>query len=270
MDETCLSQGELYTLVTNKSGKGRKGSLVAMIKETKSKTVIEQLSKLPRYMRLKVREITIDLSPSMLLIAKKSFPNAVIVSDRFHVQKLLNEAMTDYRTDYRWQAIDEENELLKKAKEKGKTYKPKEFENGDTPRQLLARSRHVVMTHFSKWTSSQKERAAILFREYPALKEAYDVSMDLTRIYNNTREKGIAFTRFAKWYEKVEALDCKFFNSVITTMQNNYGTISNYFDNRSTNAAAESFNAKVKAFRAQFRGVRDIPFFIFRLSTIFA
>ena len=51
---------------------------------------------------------------------------------------------------------------------------------------------------------------------------------------------------------------------------NNYQTILNYFDNRSTNASAESFNAKVKAFRSQFRGVRDIPFFIFRLAKIFA
>ena len=32
----------------------------------------------------------------------------------------------------------------------------------------------------------------------------------------------------------------------------------------------ESFNAKVKAFRSQFRGVRDISFFIFRLAKIFA
>lgn len=48
------------------------------------------------------------------------------------------------------------------------------------------------------------------------------------------------------------------------------GDILNYFDNRATNAAAESFNAKVKAFRLQFRGVTDIPFFIFRLATLFA
>nr|WP_315248834.1 transposase [uncultured Flavobacterium sp.] len=40
----------------------------------------------------------------------------------------------------------------------------------------------------------------------------------------------------------------------------------NYFDNRSTNASAESFNAKIKAFRSQFRGVRNIDFFLFRLS----
>ncbi|WP_417764995.1 transposase [Sphingobacterium composti] len=44
----------------------------------------------------------------------------------------------------------------------------------------------------------------------------------------------------------------------------------NYFDNRSTNASAESFNAKIKAFRSQFRGVRDINFFLFRLTKLFA
>ena len=43
-------------------------------------------------------------------------------------------------------------------------------------------------------------------------------------------------------------------------MQNNYATIANYFENRLTNASEESFNAKVKAFRNQFRGVSDIPF----------
>lgn len=77
-------------------------------------------------------------------------------------------------------------------------------------------------------------------------------------------------SKLAKWYDKVEIFDCKFFNSVIRTMQNNYRTICNYFDNRSTNASAESFNAKIKAFRSQFRGVKDIPFFIFRLKNLFA
>lgn len=76
--------------------------------------------------------------------------------------------------------------------------------------------------------------------------------------------------RRRSWLNKVERLNCKFFNSVITTMQNNYAAIVNYFEYRSTNASAESFNAKVKAFSAQFRGVRDIPFFIFRLTKLFA
>ncbi|MBP3258333.1 MAG: transposase, partial [Bacteroidales bacterium] len=36
-----------------------------------------------------------------------------------------------------------------------------------------------------------------------------------------------------------------------------------------TNAAAESFNSKIKAFRAQLRGVSDLPFFMFRLCRLF-
>ena len=174
---------------------------------------------------------------------------------------------------------------------------PHVFENGDTRRQLLVRSRHIVMKHHSKWTDSQRRRAEILFWEYPDLARAYEVSMDLTKIYNETRlskrdldaidgfrgslrenamfeavdkVRGVAMSKLARWYNEVEGLNCRYFGSVIQTMQNNYDTIANYFINRSTNASAESFNAKVKAFRAQFRGVRDIPFFIFRLSKLFA
>ncbi|MGY0426465.1 MAG: transposase [Polaribacter sp.] len=44
----------------------------------------------------------------------------------------------------------------------------------------------------------------------------------------------------------------------------------NFFNNRSTNANAESFNAKIKLFRANLRGVTDITFFLFRLHKLFA
>ena len=196
----------------------------------------------------------------MRLIATKAFPKATLVSDRFHVQKLMSEAISDLRVDYRWQAIDQENKEIELAKEEKRKYIPHVFENGDTRRQLLARSRHIVMKHFSKWTYIQQKRSKILFREYPALYEAYLVSMELTQIYNTTTNKQIGLTRLAHWYNKVEKLNLKFFKSVIDTMQNNYGTICNYFDNRSTNASAESFNAKVKAFRSKGKGYTFLYF----------
>jgi transposase len=74
----------------------------------------------------------------------------------------------------------------------------------------------------------------------------------------------------ARCYEKVERIGFKTFNTVSKTIQNNYLTILNYFNNRGTNASAESFNAKIKAFRSQFRGVRNVPFFLFRLANIYA
>ena len=270
IDETSLSQGELYTIITNKSAKGKKGTLVAMIKGTKSEDVIAYLQKLPRSKRLKVKEITLDLSPTMMLIAKRCFPNATLVSDRFHVQRLINEAVNDLRVSYRWQAIEQENAEIDLSRECNRRFIPDTFRNGDTRKQLLARSRYIVMKHQSKWTKNQQIRAEILFEEYPEIEEAYRVSLELTNIYNQPIKKELAFTKLAKWYNKVEKLDWKFFKSVVDTMKNNYVTIINYFEQRSTNASAESFNAKIKAFRAQFRGVRDIPFFIFRLTKLFA
>ena len=115
---------------------------------------------------------------------------------------------------------------------------------------------------------SKKIRAEILFEQYPEIEEAYRISLELTHIYNQHIPKGIALTKLARWYDKVEKLGLKYFKSVIETIKNNYTTI--IIENRSTNASAESFNAKIKAFRGQFRGVWDIPFFIFRLTKLFA
>lgn len=93
IDETSLSNGELYTILTNKAGKGRKGTIVAMVAGTKTETVISVIEKLPLKQRNLVKETTLDMAGNMELIAKKCFPNATRVTDRFHVQKLATEAL---------------------------------------------------------------------------------------------------------------------------------------------------------------------------------
>jgi transposase len=45
IDETSLSNGELYTILTNKAGKGNKGSIVAMFAVTTANTVISTIEK---------------------------------------------------------------------------------------------------------------------------------------------------------------------------------------------------------------------------------
>ncbi|MDO3695271.1 transposase [Wenyingzhuangia sp. chi5] len=76
--------------------------------------------------------------------------------------------------------------------------------------------------------------------------------------------------KLAQWYNQVEKSGLKAFNTITNKTQLNYRTVLNYFNNRSTNASTESFNAKIKAFRAQFRGVKNLEFFLFRLTNIFA
>jgi transposase len=270
IDETCLSQGELYTVVTNKQAKGKKGALVAMVKGVESEKVIAVLSKIGLSRRKKVKEVTLDLAATMERIARRSFPKARLVSDRFHVQQLAGDAVQQIRIEYRWEAIEQENKEMELAKEIGRQHVPEVLANGDSLKQLLARSRHLLFKDESKWTPSQYHRAEILFRLYPTLETAYQLSRKLSHIFTTTKQKGVAFTRLAQWYNQVEIAGLKSFGTLARTIQNHYLTILNYFDNRSTNASAESFNAKIKALRSQFRGGRSIPFFMFRLARIYA
>ena len=270
LDETALSQGELYTVVTNKEFKGKKGSLVAIVAGTKADKVIEHIRKIDYKKRSCVKEITLDMANSMKLISKRCFPKATQVTDRFHVQKLALEALQEIRIKHRWEAMDFENQLILQAKRENQTYIPELLANGDSVKQLLARSRYVLYKSREKWTENQNERAQLLFGLYPDIKTAYYLSQQLRGIYNNNNDKHIAMTKLAHWYRNVEESGFKNFNILLNTITFNYRSILNYFDNRSTNAAAESFNAKIKAFRSQFRGVRKIDFFLFRLSNLFA
>ena len=270
IDETSLSQGELYTVVTNKAAKGKKGALIAMVKGTNSEVVKDILKKIPLRKRLLVKEITLDMAPTMERISKLSFPNASLVTDRFHVQKLAYDAVQEMRIKYRWEAMEQDNLEMELAKEMNKKYVPDVLENGDTLKQLLARSRYLLFKSQSKWTPSQIRRAEILFNRYPLLENAYHLAMQLGQIYSTTKNKGVAFTKLARWYDRVEKSGFKSFNTIAKSIKEHYSTILNYFENRSTNASAESFNAKIKAFRASFRGVKNVSFFLFRLAKIYA
>ncbi|MFP9116142.1 transposase, partial [Flavobacterium sp. RHBU_3] len=104
---------------------------------------------------------------------------------------------------------------------------------------------------------TQKIRAELVFGLYPDIKKAYKLSQKLSKIYNQNKDQIIAFTKLAKWHEEVRLVGFKSFNTISRTIETHYQTILNYFDNKSTNASAESFNAKIKSFRLQLRGVKD-------------
>ena len=199
IDETSLSNGELYTILTNKAAKGKKGTIVAMVAGTKAETVIAIIEKIPLKQRNLVTEITLDMAGNMGLIAKKCFPNATRVTDRFHVQKLATEALQEIRIKYRWQAIDQENEAIEKAKKSKKRFEPEVLNNGDTLKQLLARSRYFLYKNKSKWSQNQIERANLLFELYPDIQKAYNLTQDLRNIFEKTTDKIIGFAKLAKW-----------------------------------------------------------------------
>ena len=282
LDETCLSNGEVYTILTNKAAHGGKGALAAMIRGVASDTVVAVLRRVPYEIRQKVRTVTTDLSSAMMMTARAAFPKAMLVNDRFHVQRLVSEAIDQMRIGLRWEILAEENKAIRAHRARRKAartraekdlvgeWEPERMENGETRPQIMARSRHIILTHKSKWNAQQQERAGILFRMFPRLEQAYNIYLELVDIFNKKSLPSEARLNLARWYNKVEDFGDEGFNKVIETFENHSHTIINYFVDRLTNASAESFNAKIKAFRSQFRGVGDIKFFMYRLATLYS
>lgn len=270
IDETALSKGELYTILINRDRKGRKGSIIAVIRGTKAEDVTRVLMLIAPGLRRMVKEVTLDMANSMQKIVRRCFPKALQVIDRFHVSKLVYEAVQDLRIAYRWQVMKDENKNIRESKAKGVPYEPEVFSNGDTLRQLLARSRYLLFKAPDKWTEKQKERAEILFRQFPDLKDVYYYALRLGKIFTDYKDRDVARAKLALWYNEIEEYGYETFTTVANSIENHYERILNYFVNRSTNAAAEAFNAKIKAFRASFRGVVDMRFFLFRLANVYA
>lgn len=269
IDEVSLSKGELYTFVTNKNGKGKKKTLIACIKGTKSQDIVDVLNRIPLQKRKIAKEITLDMANNMQAASRACFPESTLVTDRFHVVKLVMEALQHLRIKYRWDEIEKENQAIKEAKDQGLKYKPIELRNGDTAKQLLARSRYIIAKKPNQWTENQTLRAELLFENYPILEKAYKHVLEFRNIYEE-RGKSQAREKINLWIEDTKKLEINVFNTAVNSLKYHLDTILNFFDYRNTNANAESFNSKIKLFRANQRGVIDVKFFMFRLYKLFA
>ena len=294
IDETSMSRGELHTFLTNKEGKGQKGTIAAMIEGTDSKEIIEVLMKLPQEVRDKVEEITMDFSESMHTIATSCFPKARITIDLFHLIRLALGDRQDYRVNLKREAKKEETAERKKHKQRlaknvskrkedktdprgrkperaNAAYKPFVYdETGDTLCELLTRSRYLLNYTRDEWTARQKKRAELLFRLYPKLEAAYNLVHRLRMIFKNHKlTKETARPRLEEWCNDAEQCGVDEFQATVDTIREREDEVLNYFVNFETNASAESFNAKIKHFRAQLRGISDEMFFRYRLCELY-
>ncbi len=269
VDELCIG-GEYYTCLTNRDAHGRKGCLAAFIKGTKNKVVSWALSIVPFPVRLEVKELTMDFANTMDWIGRSNFPQAVLVGDRFHAQKLVNEAVQEMRIKLKRDWIDIQNNELALAKKEKRRYREERHGNGETRLQLLSRSKHLLTQPESKWKDSQAERAKLLFTLYPELHTAYKLAMGFRDIYEGSQTKQEAEKHYHSWQRKVVESGLSVMRSMATNLDHHSAKILAFFPDRATNAGAESFNSKLKGFRSLLRGIRDMNFFLYRVCKLYA
>ena len=300
IDETSL-QDDLFTILSNKAGHGRQGTIISMVRGTKACEVIKVLMQIPEEDRLKVKEVTLDMSESMRSIVEQAFPNAIITLDCFHIIKRCLEAVEELRLRYKREAQKKIKKLERqfKARLKRNAYQrkwrrkkhPKNYpgkrrgpkplrlnakfhppvlDNGDTHLELLSRSKYALTQTYDKWSARMKERMKLLFALYPKLKEAYDLVHKLRSIFRSKKlTRDAAKVKLHEWYQTITDCTLREVKAARDAIKDREEYVLNYFINRATNAAAESLNSKLKGFRAQVRGVSDLPFFMYRVCQIF-
>ncbi len=302
IDETMLHH-DLFTFLSNKDGHCKKGTLIAAVKGTTVAEVAGHLDKIPLWSRQKVKEVTMDFSDSMMGIVRKEFPQAEIVIDLFHVMQLygtkgldamrmkLKRANTTEvkREERQFKKKQERNAKNRKKyrekhpprkskngkrigrppKRKNEKFEPPKLSNGETKADLLTHVRYPLMKSPGDWTDFQRGEMNLLFEIEPKMKAAYGLLCALRNIFSKITDRKKAKKALRKWGKNVGRTRIREIISVRDTIMSKEEYVLNYFNNRATNASAESFNSKIKALRAQVHGVTDLPFFMYRCATIF-
>ena len=178
-----------------------------------------------------ITQISMDLSPAFIAGAAESFPAAAVTFDRFHVVKLLNEAMDRVRRV----------ERIEHAELKGHKY-------------TFLKNRQNL--------SAKKEKAlSEMIELYPTLGKAYRLKVlfnDLWEMPNKT-----AATAFLNsWCDAVEEAKIPAFMAFAKTLKGHWSGIIHFVESRITNGLLEGINSKVQLAKRRARGYRNIGNFI--------
>lgn len=251
-----------YTIISNRET----GKIFLMITTTKCKIIEKVLHHIPLKTFLKVQTITKDLAEGYDWLARTIFPNAMRVADKFHVLKLGFEGLQAVRVRFR-------QEVLSAVRKKEENANPR-YQNGDTKKELLAKSRYLLFKRRSEWDEWQEERSKILFSEFPEIKKSHDLMEEFRDFYSitsgNSNSKSLAKAALDKWYINVENSEIPEMKNFSCTVKNHESEILAYFFEGYTNAFAESLNAKIQRFIISSFGFNDRHFFHFRIKKFFA
>ena len=285
IDEKKIGE-EMHTVLSNRdTGK------IALLARTLRSGELSLLTTHFGSKAFEVKTVTRDLSNSYDWFCRTAFPNAEHIADKFHIIKALLDACQAIRIRYKQDKLRDKRLRHQEHKEKetkrkdqcsleGQTYRKRKFkykeektENGETPLELLARSRFLLFKYRSQWTDTQKERAPILFKLYPEIKRAYGLCCDFRKWYakeNIGKDPGLVLLELNQWYRQVEKEDIDEMLNFKSLVERHEGVIRNYFTNGYTNAIAENINGKIKRFIMMNQGTRDREFFYFRLKNYFS
>ena len=231
VDEFAIKKGHKYMTVFTDIRTGR----VIYAVEGRSVEIIAPFLKRLATKAHKLKAIAMDLSPTYISAVKNYLPKVDIVFDRFHVTKLLNEALDELRRKERQKYEDQGLEIGK----------------GD---------RFLVLRNFSDLDEQGKARLKNLFEINKSLAKAHTMKEQFRLFWDNSTKE--AATRFLlHWImEAIESKIVPLARAAITILRHYEGLLS-FFDHNISNGKAEGTNNKIKVLKRKAYGYQDTDYF---------
>ena len=264
VDEKMIDE-EFYTVMTN-----RETGKIALLAETLTVTELNKLIDKTGEAKQKVKTITADLSPTYEKFCEQSFPDAMIVADKFHVVKHIIEAVQTFRLRLKQEEI---GKLPTPKKERKEYEKQTKLINGESRIEMLTRSRYVLFKRPENWTASQEKRATLLFETFPQIKATYELTQQIRKWLDKENVGQYEWKieqQLIHWYDCAEQAKLPEVENLIRIIGSHEEKIMNYFKTGKTNAKAEAMNGKIQRFITANYGVRDKDFFMYRLARYYS
>ena len=225
IDETSFKKGQSYVTVVSDA----KARRVIDVEDNRGALQVEQFS-----LKLeqkggdcnKIKQVASDMSGAYLSGIANCFPKAKSVIDKFHVKKLMLDAMDKVRRE-----------------EQGKEWKQRKM------------GRKLLMIPEARMNEQQSEKLIELSKKYPKTGRAFRMVQSLDVVYagRDITEGKVAFDKLISWLKRSRLQPMK---DVAKTLLKYEKEILEYFTARLTNAIAEGINSLIQAGKRKARGFR--------------
>jgi transposase len=187
--------------------------------------------------------VTMDMSAAYAKSARECVPRAEIVFDRFHVVRLVMDAVDEVRR--------EESRRLR-----GETGRPE-------PRALermqgLKNTRFALLKNPWNLTRKEKQKLSDLQRNNGRLYRAYLLKESFQDIYN-ARDMATADRKFEEWCRWALRSQLGPFVRLARTLRSHWPGIRRFIELRLTNAAVEGYNSKIRMISHRAYGFHSGP-----------
>lgn len=246
IDEIALKKGHrnYVTIVTARLKSGLI-MILGVLEDREKDTIIDFLRTIPKRLCDTIHTVCCDMYEGFSEAVREELKTTQIVVDRFHVTRHYHEAADDLRQQelkrLKKELSEKEYKLLK-----GNMWAFRKKPEGLSPED------HKVLKK--------------LFKYAPTLKQAYDLRLQLTAIFDQLISKADAEQKIKDWIQSVKDSGLSCFDKFLNTLDNWWDEITNFFVARANSGFVEGLNNKIKVLKRRCYGIFNLTHLFQRIS----